>query len=955
MFAQLEQVNEAAAEPVASATFGAPIKPEVLVPSAEQVVDELVRPPRKRAKTSSSEVTLPTQSPVHLPPRRAAAAQSAAATRAAAEEDSGDGDSTGPIVATAAQVRNRGLVSALLQRMNEAARGGSAPRKHKRKRGEVQKAKHNVAEKRRRSEMNDAIDRIKVLLPTKEDEEIAAGVGAAPTASAQKPTKVSVLMDAADYIESVQALCCQLAEENQALHEESHRMKSELAALRVSESWSSAGNSPRERASASDGTASSTLEPQSLTTDDDSIDSYPSLSPPGPYEISPTEVAALGVKRDANESLSIGSSYGRNFATMALLSVLFFTFWGNFLALFDLNDAEYGISRVLLSIPSQPTFTTAFVHFFTEMCRALWGFFCWFRFVFVVYLLSAMRVKHVIPGSAKFEAAKAHLAQVQQMRSKLGTARTFKAARKLAKSLSREVPKEGEFSLYLGLFVQVFRFIGISLWFGYWIERLVIRLRGLRAQVAKAASVELNALHLLVDSFPATNLQFWFAALRLYNDATVFTADTGIVSQELLRVRVYKGISLRLRHHLSAPARWFGIFCDLKGSTLVDRFMSKAAAGARGSGWQSKRPDPSSVSAESSSVDEENSPRSAESDEDDSGSGAEAAVSSSAAASSTVTPSPPVDQIMGIALSAINQLIADIDEGNFNNAEEHAMHLVKFFTNSKLENTNSVKLDGLSRSLAWGKGRINLMVSFTQFCQGRYADAIKTLSSNIRSSYLSDLPGASSSEDDDEDSELIATSMTLLAIGFMQTGEILAASRLLDHVKQRYSLDVSSNAQIRIAFDAAFAKLHMMNRNHTSCLQHLRAVMLLCNASCPDHRFQDLAVCAFTTSIALDLLEASPKEASPRTEALQIVQISLSLLGRASATSRFFLPSYNICMARFAGLQNKRDLCAQYLVKAHESASALNWDAALAAVRAESGKLRSAAVQQVDTTLGVVV
>lgn len=816
--------------------------------------------------------------------------------------------------------------------MNDSG-SGSAPRKHKRKRGEVQKAKHNVAEKRRRSEMNEAIDRIKVLLPTKED----AGTPLLPNTSAQKPTKVSVLMDAAEYIESVQALCCQLAEENQALQEDNGRLKSELAALRVTEEWST-GSAPAVV------TADASAEPHSSTEDESGSHSpynQPNFSPSATrtYELSPSEVAALGVKSHVDLSGVVGAGYGQNFATMALLTVLFFTFWGNFLYLFDLNDAEYGISRVLLSIPSQPTFTTSLVSVFTEMCRALWGFFCWFRFVFLVYLLSAYRTKYVVPGSAQFESASQHLQEVQQMRSKMGTARTFKAARKLAKSLHREVPKSG-FSLYLGFFVQLCRFVSITMWFGYWIERLVLRLRGLRTQVAQAASVELNALHLLVDAFPETNLQFWYTALRLYNDSTVFTADSGIVSQELLRVRVYKGIALRLRHHLAAPARWFGIYCDMKGSSIIEKFMAKAKLSSKSAGKPFAAASDLVRSSDSSASDD----TSDDEEDSDQENGADQIVSVEEGSSDEKQVSPS-DQVMGIALATINQLMHDIDEGRFVKAEQNAMHLVQFFVDSRI--VNDANASTMQRSLAWGKSRINLMVAFTQFCQGRHEEAVRTLTNNIHE--------IDESDEASSDSEVVSVSMVFLAIAFMHKGESAAAARLLEHVRRQCSLEVTSNAQIRLVFDAAQAKLHLMNGDLAACQQYLRAVMLLCNTTCQDHRFQDLVVSAYAGSLCLDLLEEYKKRENSQKQTAELIEMSqlcLSLLARASATSRFFLPTYHLCMARFAALQDKQETAKQNMSKSLKVAQEMSWDAALTVTSAEIQRL---GIQMSSSTAAISV
>jgi hypothetical protein len=85
----------------------------------------------------------------------------------------------------------------------------------KRKRGEQQKAKHNVAEKRRRVEMNDAMDRIKACLSqgdrTPEEGRVA-------------PTKVSLLLDTADHME-------QLQHENERLKQQLHSLSSRMQML----------------------------------------------------------------------------------------------------------------------------------------------------------------------------------------------------------------------------------------------------------------------------------------------------------------------------------------------------------------------------------------------------------------------------------------------------------------------------------------------------------------------------------------------------------------------------------------------------------------------------------------------------------------------------------------------------------------------------------------------------
>jgi len=73
--------------------------------------------------------------------------------------------------------------------------------------------------------MNDAIDKIQALLP-------AESIPAPPVNGQTKPTKVAVLLEAATYIERIQALCCRLAEDNQRLTDEVTRLRIQLTSMR---------------------------------------------------------------------------------------------------------------------------------------------------------------------------------------------------------------------------------------------------------------------------------------------------------------------------------------------------------------------------------------------------------------------------------------------------------------------------------------------------------------------------------------------------------------------------------------------------------------------------------------------------------------------------------------------------------------------------------------------------
>jgi hypothetical protein len=92
----------------------------------------------------------------------------------------------------------------------------------KRKRDDkVQKQKHSNREKKRRMEMNEAIDRLKGSVP-KSDK-----------SNSSKPdrvgTKVNILNDAADYIEKLENILKNLEKEKQQLMEENHQMAMQMS------------------------------------------------------------------------------------------------------------------------------------------------------------------------------------------------------------------------------------------------------------------------------------------------------------------------------------------------------------------------------------------------------------------------------------------------------------------------------------------------------------------------------------------------------------------------------------------------------------------------------------------------------------------------------------------------------------------------------------------------------
>jgi hypothetical protein len=105
---------------------------------------------------------------------------------------------------------------------DEDAAPGASGQNRKRKRGEQQKAKHNVAEKRRRVEMNDAMDRIKACLSQGDRVED-------PKAN---PTKVSILLETADHMENLQLENDRLKQQCRVLSSRVQLLEQEVAHYR---------------------------------------------------------------------------------------------------------------------------------------------------------------------------------------------------------------------------------------------------------------------------------------------------------------------------------------------------------------------------------------------------------------------------------------------------------------------------------------------------------------------------------------------------------------------------------------------------------------------------------------------------------------------------------------------------------------------------------------------------
>jgi hypothetical protein len=911
-----------------------------------------------------------------------------------------DGD-IGSITATAAQLRNGRTVDQLLERMSArdaaldpSGGGGSSfgkgRRPTKRKRGELQKAKHNVAEKKRRSEMNDAIDRIKVLLPQREE----TGV---------KATKVSVLLETADYIEKVQELCCRLAEENQTLSDENAHIKAQLSALRVADQWT---------------------------------------------EYSTVDGAGTGVSSLLEHRQQQQQSSGLGIAATALLTVLFFTFWGSFLNVFDVSDSEYGITRVLLSIPSQSTFITHAVHLITEGYRSLWNVICVFRFVFMLYLLSSWCIP-VVQGDALDRASEA-IRQIQGLRFTANgtTQRTIKLARRVAKLILRPVPKPSV-SLYLGIVLQVFRFVCIQLWFGYWIEKFVLRLRGLADAAAKSFPVEAHAFHMLVDLSPRTDATFWYTVLYLYNDATVFPGDSP--SEQLVRARIYKGISIRLRHQFNIVSRLFATHCDRVGTNILAEVMVKlgpvkssplidptfcgepssidtasassqspsspidstptnaangsvsssaaAAATAQSSSrkyYEDDDDDDDNDDDYDDGVEQEEQDNDEQDDEDDddyddddddddehdieeeqrahmknkvnkpsksSSPTATAAPRNAADAevqqwlqplsSSPAVPRSQVSQngtqqqqqqqqrhdpvaalpppsFMGQITATVSGILSAVDAGDLARVEQLGLNIVGQINEAPAPPLNNgLPAELAERCAAFGRAQFHHIVAFAQYEQGRLDDALKTILK-----VLDDAP---------TESEMRISGLLSLAHLFVEQRKLNLAQRIIDDVRLKYS-NFAIFASEKPRFMLLCAHYHAIRDEHTLAASALDSLQMLLQQR--DLRFTELVLMELGAVVALDIW-ARLKNHHANDNTLKVAEARYkhftNITAKAACTSGFFKPAALRIAAREAALTGDQDRASQLFGKCIQCSRDMGWE--------HSAKLAIAACEKLGVRL----
>jgi uncharacterized protein with von Willebrand factor type A (vWA) domain len=90
---------------------------------------------------------------------------------------------------------------------------------------ESQQEKHKSAEKKRRSDMNDLIERLKSLLPPRLPSSCHVDK------DKDKATKITILQEVVEYFSRIQTLALQLLKENSSLHSELTACKKQIELL----------------------------------------------------------------------------------------------------------------------------------------------------------------------------------------------------------------------------------------------------------------------------------------------------------------------------------------------------------------------------------------------------------------------------------------------------------------------------------------------------------------------------------------------------------------------------------------------------------------------------------------------------------------------------------------------------------------------------------------------------
>ena len=388
----------------------------------------------------------------------------------------------------------------------------------KRKRGEQQKAKHNVAEKRRRIEMNDAMDRIKACLSQgdrSEDPRPAI-------------TKVSILLETADHLEALQR-------ENERLKHQLHSLSSRMQVLEKEVT--------HYRGESTDDTTSLVSSPGN--------DSH----------------------RSPRSRLAV------SLTSATLLTILFSLAWTPAQNMFQahLPDSVAHVSRSLMEHAEASSYEFVFrlLHLIAENVLPTITFVI--SLLFTLYAYSVF----IRPLISDKDLIAAHLETVTAIHSARvhGGKTAWLKAVKLSQDLGMPAPSAWMAVPHIGY--ECLRWIAVHLWFGVFIERAVYFVRGVTPEeLDKNCELEVSLAQCLVELCPDTDWGIAATMVRALNMCAV-APNRRFVNGErvipLYKVKLWAFGAQRLLTHFSWPYRLLAWYCTRRMTKFSRNIEAKQA------------------------------------------------------------------------------------------------------------------------------------------------------------------------------------------------------------------------------------------------------------------------------------------------------------------------------------------------------------------------------------------
>lgn len=372
----------------------------------------------------------------------------------------------------------------------------------KRKRGEQQKAKHNVAEKRRRIEMNDAMDRIKACLSQNDRQDEARPA----------TTKVSILLETADHLENLQYENERLKQQLQALSARMQHLEQEVAHYR----------------------GESTDDTTSL------------VSSPG---------------NDAHRSPR--SRLAVSLTSATLLTILFCFAWTPAQNMFQAHLPDtVALSRSLMQHAEASSYEFIFriIHLITENVLPTITFVL--SLLITLYAYSVL----IRPIISDKDLIAAHLETVTAIHSARvhGGKTAWMKALKLSQHLGMSPPKNAWMAVP-HIVYELLRWLAVHLWFGVFAERAVYFLRGVTPEeLDKNCELEVSLAQCLVELCPDTDWGIAATMIRALN-LCVVAPNRRFVNGErvvpLYKVKLWAFGAQRLLTHFSVSYRLLAWYC----------------------------------------------------------------------------------------------------------------------------------------------------------------------------------------------------------------------------------------------------------------------------------------------------------------------------------------------------------------------------------------------------------